>query len=228
MKGKIFLLTLCLAILLAVAIPSIAAADDAQATVTPTDTIAPATTPGFDPLGSIAGIFGLRQDIRADRAANANLTEGIRDNRQEIHQNWWDNLNIFRNILGNREQVRNDQALELANRSADNGLRQDIHTDRVDIHQDPGNASAYRAEINADRADIHQNLENIALTHGDIKDERNASQQDRATIHETRATDIQLRQTNNASWQEVRQNTADIRADRQQIHAGRGDKGSAS
>ncbi len=234
MKIRNFLLPLCLVLMLAVAIPAIAAADDAQVTVTPTDTIAPVDTvapaaaPGFDPLGSLAGIFGLRQDIHADRASDKNLTEGIQDNRQEIHQNWWDNFNIFKNILGNREQVRSDQALDLSNRTADNGLRQDIHTDRVDLRQDPGNASAYRADIGTSRGDIQDNRQDIALNHEDIHDERNASQQDRAAIQETRQTDIQLRQTNAASWQDVHQNREDIRTDRQDIRNDRGAKGSAS
>lgn len=223
MKQHTFRIPLiCMLFMLALAIPAIAAADDAQATVTPTDTIAPAASPGFDPLGTLAGIFGLRQDIHADRADNANLTEGIQDNRQDIHQNWWDNFNIFGMILGNRGQVKTDQALDLANRSADNGLRQDIHADRTDLRQDPGNATTYRADINASREDLQSDRDNIALNHEDIHDERNASQQDWSTIQQTRQDDETLRQANNASWQDVHQNNVDIRNDRQQIRNDRG------
>ena len=122
MNLRNLMIPLCLLIMLALAIPAIAAADDSQITVTPTDTIAPAGTvapapsPVFDPLGSLAGILGLRHDIQTDRADNANLTGGIQDNRQDIHQNWWDSFNIFGTILGNRGQVRSDQALNLDNR----------------------------------------------------------------------------------------------------------------
>ena len=150
------------------------AADDAQVNVTPTATITPAPAPGFDPLGSLFGIFGLRQDIHADRAADANLTTGIRDNRQDTHQNWWDNINLFQNIAGDIYQVKTDLALDLSNRTEDNQLQQQIHEDRVDMHQNPDNASTYQADISANRAEIQLNRENITLNNQNIQDEQNA------------------------------------------------------
>ena len=96
----------------------------------------------------------------------------------------------------------------------------------MNLHNDTGNESTYRADINASRGEIQLNRENISSNHEDIGDQRNATHLDRTTIRETRQEDIQLRQTNNASWLEVRQNTADIRSDRQQIRNDRGEKDS--
>jgi hypothetical protein len=181
MNARKFLIPLGLLIMMALALPAIVMADDTQANVTPTDTIAPTytatpvdtvtpadtitpvdtttpadavapnETPGFDPIGSFTGFFGWRHDIRSDRAANANLTGGIHDNRQEIHRNWWDNFNLWQTIAAHKEDVRSDQQLDLANRTANADLRQGIHDDRMSLHQDPANASAYREDINASR-----------------------------------------------------------------------------
>jgi hypothetical protein len=258
MNVRKFLIPFGLLIMLAFAFPAIAMADDAQINVTPTetvaptdtippvdtvtptgtiapvettpptDTVAPNETPGTDPVDPIGGFFGWRHDMPAEKAANANLTGGIQDNRQEIHRNWWDNLNIWEKIFAHREDVRSDQQLDLANRTANAELRRGILEARLGIREDPANASVYRSEINESRDDIKLNKENISLNHHDIQEERNATQLDRTTIRETRQDDLQIRKENNASRQEVKQNKADIRSDRQQIRSERGNKGSGT
>jgi hypothetical protein len=227
MREKNFLLPLCLMIMLALMLPATAAADEAPVmpndTITPADstppayTVTPPESPAYDPLGSLAGFFGLRQDIHAKRLANANLSEGLQDNRQEIHGNWWDNYNLFGSILQNREQVRTDQQLGLENRTENAGLRQQIHEDIANMQKDRANASVYRADINASKDELKQNREDLSLIHGDVKDTRNASQESRATVRENRQEDISLRQTNNATRQEIHQNVAGIHTDREQL-----------
>jgi hypothetical protein len=231
MNQRNFIFPLGFMILMAFALPAIVTADDTQVTltdttmpvgtITPADTVVTPESPGPDPLGSLAGFFGLRQDIHANRLENANLSAGVRDNRQEIHKNWWDNYNIFGSILVNREQVRADQQLGLETRTENTAVHQQIHEDIANLHQDRNNASVYLADINAGRDELKQNREDQALIHQDVKDLRNATRQNRTVIRENRQEDISLRQTNNATRQEIHQNAADIHADRDLIRSGR-------
>jgi hypothetical protein len=193
------------------------AADNAQENITPTYTIAPAPAHGFDPVGSLYGIFGLRQDIRTDRTADANLTADIHDNRQDIHQNWWDNLNIVQNINNDVSQIKTDLALDHSDRTQDNQLQQQIHQDRVDIRQNPDNTSTYRADISGDRIELQLNRENITLNNENMKADQNAVQQDRADVRDNRQDTSQLRQDDHTIRQQVSQNRADIRTDRMNI-----------
>jgi hypothetical protein len=204
------------------------AADNVQANITPAYTIAPAPAHGFDPLGSLFGIFGLRQDIQTDRAADANLTTGIQDNRQDIHQTWWDNLNIVQNIDNDISQIKTDLAVDHSDRTEDTQLQQQIHQDRVDIHQNPDNASTYRADISEDRTELQLNRENVTLNNQNIKADQNAVQQDRADLRENRQDTSQLRQDDHTLGQQVSQNRTDIRTDRMDIRDYRRYQGPAS
>lgn len=118
MKTRKILIPLCILVMLAFAIPAIAAADTAQVNVTPTDTIAPTGTvvaaPGFDPLGTLALIVGIRKDNHKDKEKNKNLTKDIRDTQQESPKNWWDSYNIVEIVIGNRAHVIGDPALNLS------------------------------------------------------------------------------------------------------------------
>ncbi len=163
--------------------------------------------PGFDPLGSLESILGLRHDDR-------NLTQNISANDKDIDQNWWDNLDIFQDILGNRATVRDDQSADLANRSTNIGYREDIHTDRQDIRNDSGNRTAEEQQIAADRGDIHQDWQGNAAIHQDIHNERNASEQDWTQINANWQQDASLRQNNSADREQIQDNRQQIRDDR--------------
>ena len=142
MNPSILVITcICTVLLFALVLP-VSADDASTVTVTPIATITSTPAPGFDPLGSLESILGLRHEDR-------NLTQDISANDQDIHQNWWDNLNIFQDILGNRATVREDQSTDLANRSANLGYREDIHTDRQDIRNDSGNQTDEEQQIAA-------------------------------------------------------------------------------
>ena len=106
MNPSILVITcICTVLLFALVLP-VSADDASTVTVTPIATITSTPAPGFDPLGSLESILGLRHEDR-------NLTQDISANDQDIHQNWWDNLNIFQDILGNRATVREDQSTDL-------------------------------------------------------------------------------------------------------------------
>jgi hypothetical protein len=212
-------------LLFALVLPA-SADDSAPAIVQPTATVTMASPPAFDPVGSILGIFGLRQDIHATQAEDRNLSQDIQANQQEIHQNWWDNVDIFSNILSNWGVIHTDQQADLANRSANLADRQDIQSDRVDMKNDPGNRSAYQEQIATEKADIQQNLQDINATHGQIQDERDANHQDWATMSQNWQQDQTLRQEDNATHQQIQDNREQIRDDRQQIRNDRGSAGS--
>jgi hypothetical protein len=221
MNARFFVLTGLVALGLLCTIGSVAA-DNAQVNGTPAYNFTAPPAQGFDPLGSIFGLFGLRQDIHTDRAADANLTAGIQDNRQEIQQNWWNNLNIVQSIGSDISQIKTDLGLDRSNRTEDNQLQQQVQEDRVDMHLNPGNASSYQADISADRAELQLNRENITLNNQNIRDDQIAVQQERADFRENRQDNRQVWQRNNASWQQVNQNRAEIRNDRQDIRNDRG------
>ncbi|MEN6443974.1 MAG: hypothetical protein ABFC71_09520 [Methanoregula sp.] len=213
MNMKKILVHLGLVILLAFTIPAYAAADDNQTAVPAEETVAPATGTGFDPFGTIAGIFGYRQEIRAEKSADANLTLPDQSAREEIHQNWWDSIPVIGDIIGNHQQVRSVQELNRANISENAASRQTIRTNQVNKYEDPGNSSAYQDEINESRIGIHENRQDLATNHQEIKVERNASVQDAAEIRDTHQENAGIRGVN-VSHQEVHENRQDVRAAR--------------
>jgi len=224
MRVRNFLIPLCFLVLLALAIPVIAAADTAQVnnvtttdTIAPIDTATPVATPGFDPLGELAVVVGIRKDNHTVKADNPNLTNGVRDNRTEVPANWWDSYNIFSIIIGKQTPVRNEPALNITPQMKRNDTGQPPRIDRVDLQKDAVNASIYRADINMTRNETMPDRVNLSVTHQDIRDVRNVTPQTHTNLSEPQLSDVRISRTNNASLQAAPQNDVKIRADRQQI-----------
>jgi len=220
MKTGKFLIPLCLMVILVLAIPAIAAADTAQVSVTPTDTIAPTGTvtpvaaPGFDPLGSLALIVGIRKDNHNDKEKNANLTKDIRDTQQESPKNWWDSYNIIDIVIGNRPQVIGNRAYPIGD-PALNLTPRPKETDKTDLHKDAGNASLYRADTPANRSGIMPTPVNLSVNPRDTRDLQNTTQQNSTIISEPLYGDVRVHPINNASLTVVPRYTMNIQTRQQ-------------
>lgn len=220
--------------MLALVTPAIAAADTtAQVNITTTDTIAPTdtitsvATPGFDPLGTLAVVVGIRKDTTADKADNANLSNGIGDTSKENNRNWWDSFNFFSILIGNQTPVRHGPALNLTNQTLSKDLRPQSQNDRPD-QKDAGNVTIYRIDTPMNRSEIQSDQVNLSITRQDTRDLRNVTPQNLTNISEQQLSDVRISRTNNASVTAVSRDTIKIRTDRQQISIEIGNQSSSS
>jgi hypothetical protein len=235
MRVKYILIPLCILIMVALLIPANAAADDAQVNVTSTDTIAPAETiipaitPTFDPLGTLAVVVGIRKDKPEEKAGNTNLTIAIRDNRKDSPSNWWDGFSFFRIFFGNQTQVRNVPGLNITNQTKSDNLRPHPQKDQADLRKNAGNTSiSMDNNTHASRSEIIPDQINRSVNHQDTRDLRNRTQENRTPLNGRPHEDFRIDRTNTTSTPAIPQNDMNIRIDRQQISNESGNQSSFS